>query len=158
MCLLKPCNGKFLNVLRWIFRVLSRFRCLGRPVASFWNTLARSASRAYLHSAAFQPMLGSEPRVQSLKVLQCACCEWVGCRILSCGKVQMLSFSTASEPVEMLAETLQWKVSQCVAADFLGFAPVQMPVLFCCVFGGTPCQKCLQSVFAICGVPNPPGI
>ena len=38
----------------------------------------------------------------------------------------MLSFSTASEPVNVLVETLQWKVSQCVTADFSSFVPVQM--------------------------------
>ncbi len=38
----------------------------------------------------------------------------------------MLPFTSASEPVNVLVETLQWKVSQCVAADFLGFVPVQM--------------------------------
>ena len=96
-------------------------------VACLVETPARSASRAHLHSAAFQPRQGSEPRVQSLKILQCVCCEWVGCRILPCGKVQILPFSTASEPVEMLAETLQWKVPQCVAVVFLGFVAVQMP-------------------------------
>ena len=31
----------------------------------------------------------------------------------------MLPFSATSEPGEMLAETLQWKVSQCVAAAYL---------------------------------------
>ena len=72
--------------------------------------------------------------------------------------VQMLSFSTASEPGEMLVETLQWKVSQCVAVDFLGFVPVQMHGLFCCPFSVCPCQKHLQSAFAFCGVPAPPGI
>ena len=46
----------------------------------------------------------------------------------------MLLFSTASEPGEMLAETLQWKVSQCVAVEFSSFAPVQMPK-FLCIFG-----------------------
>ena len=46
----------------------------------------------------------------------------------------MLSFSAASEPGEILAETLQWKVSQCVAVDFLGFVSVQMPK-FLCIFG-----------------------
>ena len=70
----------------------------------------------------------------------------------------MLSFSTASEPVNVLVETLQRKVSQCVAVDFSSFAPVQMHVLSCCVFGGYPCQKCLQGTFAFCGVPNPSGI
>ena len=48
----------------------------------------------------------------------------------------MLPFSAASGPGEILAETLQWEVSQCVAVDFSSFAPVQMPVLFCCAFGG----------------------
>ena len=33
----------------------------------------------------------------------------------------MLSFSTASEPVNVLVETLQWEVSQCVAVDFFWF-------------------------------------
>ena len=70
----------------------------------------------------------------------------------------MLSFSAASEPSEILAETLQWKVSQCVAVDFSSFAPVQMHGLFCCVFGGYPCQKCLQGTFAFRGIPAPPGI
>ena len=111
-----------------------------------------------LHSAAFQPRQGSEPRVQLLKILQCVCCKWVDCRILPCGKVQMLPFTAASEPGEMLAETLQWKVSQCVAVNLWGFAPVQMPGLFCCVFGGYPCQKCLQGTFAFRGIPDPVGI
>ena len=70
----------------------------------------------------------------------------------------MLPFTAPSEPGEMLAETLQWKVPQCVAVDFSSFAPVQMHVLFCCVFGGYPCQKHFQGVFAFCGVPNPSGI
>ena len=61
-----------------------------------------------------------------MKILQRICCEWVGCRILPCGKVQMLSFSTASEPVNVLVETLQWKVSQCVVAVCLNFFSVQM--------------------------------
>ena len=73
----------------------------------FVDALAISTSRAHLYSAAFQPMLGSEPRVQSLKVLQRVCCEMVGCRILPFCKVQMLSFSTASEPREMLDEASQ---------------------------------------------------
>ena len=55
--------------------------------------------------------------------------------------VQILPFSAASEPGEMLDEASQWKVSQCVAVDFSSFVPVQMHVLFCCVFGGYPCQK-----------------
>ena len=70
----------------------------------------------------------------------------------------MLSFSAASEPSEILAETLQWEVSQCVAVDFSSFAPVQMPVLFCCTFREYPSQKCLQGTFAFRGVPNPSGI
>ena len=61
MCFLKRCNGKFLNMLRWISWVLFRFRCLGCSAACLADTPARSASRAYLHSAAFQPMLESEP-------------------------------------------------------------------------------------------------
>ena len=72
--------------------------------------------------------------------------------------VQMLPFSTASEPGEMLAEASQWKVPQCVAVIFLGFVAVQMHVLFCCAFGGNPCQKCLQGVFTFRGIPNPVGI
>ena len=117
---------------------------MGRSAARLVDTPARSASRAYLHSAAFQTRLGSEPRGQLLKILQYACCEWVDCRILSCGKVQMLPFSTASEPEEMLVEASQWKVFQCVAVNFLGLVPVQMLGPFCCAFGGYPCQKCLQ--------------
>ena len=70
----------------------------------------------------------------------------------------MLPFSAASEPGEILAETLQWKVSQCVAVNFLGLVPVQMHVLFCCVFGGYPCQKHFQGVFAFRGIPALPGI
>ena len=81
-CLLKPCNGKFLNELRLIFRVLFRFRCMGCSVASFWNTPFRSASMAYLHSVVFQTRLGSEPWAQLPKVLQRACCKWIDCRIL----------------------------------------------------------------------------
>ena len=102
--------------------------------------------------------LGSEPRVQSLKVLQCVCCEWVDCRILPFCMVQMLPFSTASEPVNVLVETLQWKVSQCVAVDFSGFVAVQMPGPSCCFFLEYPCQKCLQGIFAFCCVPTHVGI
>ena len=102
--------------------------------------------------------VASEPRTQLLKVPQCVCCEWVGCRILSYGNVQMIPFSTASEPGEMLDETSQWEVSQCIAVDFLSFFLVQMHWPLCCAFGGYPCQKCLQGVFAFCGVPAPPGI
>ena len=76
-CSLNPCNGKFLNELQWIFRVLLRFRCLGCSVGPFGSTPARSTSGARLQSAVFQPCLGSEPRAQLLKVLQCVCCEWV---------------------------------------------------------------------------------
>ena len=70
----------------------------------------------------------------------------------------MLPFSATSEPREMLAETLQWKVSQCVVVGFSSFAPVQMPVLFCCAFGGYPYQKCLKGTFAFRGIPAPLGI
>ena len=126
-CSLNPCNGKFLNELQWISRVLLRFRCLGCSAGPFGSTPARSTSRAHLQSVAFQPHLGSEPRVQLLKVLQCVCCEWFGCRILPCFKVQMLPFTAASEPGEMFAKTAQYKVSQCVAAVCLSFFPVQMP-------------------------------
>ena len=105
-CLLNPCNGKFLNELQWVFRVLSRFRCLGCSVARLADTPAGSASRAHLQSAAFQPYLGSELRAQLLKVLQCVCCEWFGCWILPCCRVQMLPFAAASEPVEMLVESV----------------------------------------------------
>ena len=110
--LLKLCNGKFLNVLQWVFRVSFWFRCIGHSVARLVDTPAGSTFRAYLHSVAFQPRQGSEPRVQLLKVLQCVCCELVDCRILPFCMVQMLLFSTASEPREFLAETLQWKVFQ----------------------------------------------
>ena len=103
--LLKLCNRKSLNVLRLIFWVLFGFRCMCCSVACLVDALARSTSRAYLHSAAFQPRQGSEPRVQLLKVLQCVCCELVDCRILPFCMVQMLPFSTASEPEEMLDET-----------------------------------------------------
>ena len=157
-CLLKPCNGKFFNRLQRIFRILSRFRCLGCSAARLADTPARSTSRARLHSAAFQPRHGSEQRAQLLKVLQRVCCERFGCRILPCFKVQMLSFSTASEPVEVLAETVQRKVSQCVVVVCLSFFPVQMPGLFCCAFGGYPCQKHLQGTFAFRGIPALPGI
>ena len=57
-CLLKPCNRKFLNELQWIFRVLSRFRCMGCSVACLVETLARNTSRVHLHSAAFQLLPG----------------------------------------------------------------------------------------------------
>ena len=40
----------------------------------------------------------------------------------------MLSFSTASEPGNVLVETLQWKISQCVVAVCLNFFSVQMHV------------------------------
>ena len=70
----------------------------------------------------------------------------------------MLPFSAASEPGEMLAETSQWKVSQCVAVGFSSFFLVQMHGLFCCVFGGYPGQKHFLGVFAFCGVPKPVGI
>ena len=61
-CLLKLCNGKFLNVLQWIFRVLLRFRCMCCSAACLVDTPARSASKAHLHSVVFQNRLGSEPR------------------------------------------------------------------------------------------------
>ena len=70
----------------------------------------------------------------------------------------MLPFTAESEPVEMLVETLQRKVYQCVEAVSLSLVSVQMPGLFCCVFGGYPCQKCLQGTFAFRGIPNPSGI
>ena len=127
-------------------------------VACLVDTPARSASKAHLHSAAFQPRQGSEPRVQFPKVLQHVCCELIECRILPCCRVQMLPFAAASEPREILAETLQWKVSQCVAVSFLGFVSVQMHVLFCCAFGGYTCRKCLQGTFAFRGIPALPGI
>ena len=53
----------------------------------------------------------------------------------------MLPFTAASEPVGMLVETVQQKVYQQVAVNFLCFVPVQMHGLFCCVFSGDPCQK-----------------
>ena len=81
-CLLKPCNGKFLNELQRVFRVSSRFRCEGSVVARLVDTPAGSTYRAHLHSAAFQTRLGSEPRAQLLKVLQHVCCERFGCLIL----------------------------------------------------------------------------
>ncbi len=68
-CLLKPCNGKFLNELQWIFRVLLRFRYLGCSVACLVDTPFQSAFRAHLRSTVFQNRLGSEPRAQLLKVL-----------------------------------------------------------------------------------------
>ena len=136
------------------FRVAFRFRCLGCSVARLVDTPARSASRVHLHSAVFQAWLASEPRVQVFKTSQSACCKRVKYRILSYCKVQMFSFSTASEPVEMFVATVQQKVYQCVEAVSLSLVPVQMPGLFCCAFGGYPCQKCLQSAFAFCGVPS----
>ena len=96
---------------------------------------------------------GSDPRVRSLKVLQSLCCEWFGCRILPCCRVQMLPFTAASEPVEALSETVQRQASQCVAVSFLGFVSVQMPGLFCCAFGGYPSQKHIQGTFAFRGIP-----
>ena len=79
---------------------------MGRSAARLVDTPARNTSRVYLHSAVFQTRLGSEPRVQLLKILQRVCCELIECRILPCSKVQMLPFSTASEPGKMLVETL----------------------------------------------------
>ena len=105
-CLLNPCNGKFLNMLRWISWVLFRFRCLGCSVGPFGSTPARSTSGTHLHSAAFQPCLGSEPRVQLLKVLQCVCRELVGFRIMRLCRVQMLPFTAASEPGNVLVESV----------------------------------------------------
>ena len=101
---------------------------------------------------------GSEPRVQSPKVLQCVCCECFGCRVLPCCRVQMLPFTAASEQGEMFAKTAQYKVSQCVVVNSLSFFPVQMHGPFCCAFGGYPCQKHIQGTFAICCLPTPPGI
>ena len=60
-CLLKPCNEKFFNELRLIFRVLLRFRCMGRSAARLVDTPVRSALRAHLRSAVFQARLASEP-------------------------------------------------------------------------------------------------
>ena len=119
------------------------------------DTPARSASSAHLRSAMFQARLGSEPRVQFQKILQCVCCKRVKRQILCLRRVQMLLFAAASEPMEMLVATVQQKVYQCVEAVSLSLVSVQMPGLFCCAFGGYPCQKCLQSAFAFCGVPNP---
>ena len=103
---------------------------------AFGGYLARNTFRAHLHSAVFQAWLASEPRAQAFKTSQSACCKRFGCRILSCGKVQMLSFSTASEPVEMLVATVQQKVYQCVEAVSLSLVSVQMPGPLCCAFGG----------------------
>ena len=103
MCFLNSYNGMSLNVLRWF---VSGSDALGCSAARLADTPARSASRAHLHSAAFQPRQGSEPRAQSLKILQCVCCERFGCQILSCGKVQMLPFTAASEPGEILVESV----------------------------------------------------
>ena len=48
----------------------------------------------------------------------------------------MLSFTAASEPGEILVETPQYKVFQCVAMDFLCFFRVQIQMLeFLCIFG-----------------------
>ena len=105
--LLKLRNRKSLNVLRLIFWVLFGFRCMCCSASPFVDALAISTSMAHLHSAVFQTRLGSEPRVQLLKVPQCVCCERVGCRILPCRKVQMLPFSAASEPRGMLDESSQ---------------------------------------------------
>ena len=77
--LLKLCNRKSLNVLRLIFWVLFGFRCMCCSVACLVDALARSTSRAHLHSAAFLPRQGSEPWALLLKFLQCVCCERVGC-------------------------------------------------------------------------------
>ena len=54
-----------------------------------------------------QTRLGSEPRAQLLKVLQCVCCELIECRIQHCCKVQMLPFTAASEPGDVFVEALQ---------------------------------------------------
>ena len=82
----------------------------------------------------------------------------------------MLSFPAASEPGKMLVETLQWKVSQCVTADFSSFAPVQSYSGFFEFCSGSdawavllrvwwiPLPEVLQGTFAFCGVPNPVGI
>ena len=98
------------------------------------------------------------PRAQLLKILQCVCRELVGFRIMRLCRVQMLPFAAASEPGNVLSETVQRKVSQCVAAVCLSLVPVQMTGLFCFVFGGYPCRKHLQDTFAFCAVPNPSGI
>ena len=149
-CLSMCCGG--------LFEFLSGSDALGCSAARLADTPARSASRAHLHSAAFQPRQGSEPRAQSLKVLQCVCCEWFGCRILPCCRVQMLPFTAASEQGEMFAKTAQYKVSQCVVVNSLSFFPVQMLGLFCCALGGYPSWKCLQGTFAFRGIPAPPWI
>ena len=117
------------------------FRCLGCSVARLVDTPARNTSREHLYSAAFQLRQGSEPRAQLPKVLQCVRRELVGFRIMRLCKVQMLPFTAESEPVAVFAENVQRKVSQCVTVVCLSFAPVQMPGLFCCAFGGYPCQK-----------------
>ena len=70
----------------------------------------------------------------------------------------MLPFTAESEPVAVFAENVQRKVSQCVTVVCLSFAPVQMPGLFCCAFGGYPSQKHLQGTFAFRGVPATLGI
>ena len=125
---------------------------------AFGGYPARNTFRAHLHSAVFQARLASEPRAQAFNTSQSVCCKRVKYRILSYCKVQMLPFSTASEPVEMLVATVQQKVYQCVETVSLSFVPVQMPGLFCCAFCRYPFSKCLQGVFAFCGVPNPVGI
>ena len=56
----------------------------------------------------------------------------------------MLPFSTASEPVEMLDETLQWKVSQCVVVVFSSFFLVQMPLFSAASEPGKMLDETLQ--------------
>ena len=70
----------------------------------------------------------------------------------------MLPFTAASEPEEVLAETVQRQASQCVAAVCLSFFPVQMPGLFCWLFREYPCQKHLRDTFAFRGIPALLGI
>ena len=91
---------------------------MGCSAVRLADTPARSTSRARLHSAAFQPCHGSEPRAQLLKVLQRVCCERFGCRILLRFKVQILPFTAASEPGEILVEAVQQKMSQLVMVNF----------------------------------------
>ena len=91
---------------------------MGCSAVRLADTPARSTSRARLHSAAFQPCHGSEPRVQFQKVLQHVCCERFGCQILPCCRVQMLPFAAPSEPVEILVEAVQQNMSQLVMVNF----------------------------------------
>ena len=114
------------------------FRCVGYSVGPFGNTPARSTSEAHLQSVAFQPRLGSEPRAQLPKVLQRVCCEWVGCRILPCCRVQMPQFLRIFGCAMLAAYTVAPRQSNILVHGRSIFGDISVPC------GTLICEKPLQ--------------